>query len=97
MSSFPNIDPKFDSLSMSVQVPQEQWGEYKKWVRFYLHYCGKYRHNSADIGSISPFLDQQDLYPLHQCVVLVGRGDYRRDHAKHCRVGLPLVPVLLAL
>jgi len=58
MSSFPNTDPRFDSVLMSRQVPREQWAEYKKWVRFYLHFFGKYRHNSADISSISPFLEK---------------------------------------
>jgi len=41
-----------------VQVPREQWGEWKKWVRFYLHFCGKYRHNSIEIGSLAPFLEK---------------------------------------
>jgi len=35
-----------------------QWDEYKKWVRFYLHFCGKYQHNPADLKSLPLFTEK---------------------------------------
>jgi len=41
---------------LSINVPREQWGMYKKWARFYLHICAKYKHNPTDTKSIPLFI-----------------------------------------
>jgi len=48
MANFPNIDSKFDAILSAGKVPTEQWNDYKKWVRFYLHFCEKYVHDPKD-------------------------------------------------
>jgi hypothetical protein len=57
MGSFPSLDIRFDR-TLSEVVPREKWGEYRKWVRFYLHFCDKYGHDVADVGSLPLFLDK---------------------------------------
>jgi hypothetical protein len=37
-------------------VPREQWRNYQKWVRFYLHFCHKYCHRPADSKSLKLFI-----------------------------------------
>jgi hypothetical protein len=37
-------------------VPREQWRNYHKWVRFYLHFCHKYHHPPADAKSLPLFI-----------------------------------------
>jgi hypothetical protein len=55
MGSFPEPDSRYDALLMTTQVSRERWGEFKKWIRFYLHFCEKYRHNPADAKSLPLF------------------------------------------
>jgi len=56
MSRFPEVNPRFDEVLRSEQIPLTQWFEYRKWVRFYLHFCNKYGHQPGDPGSVSPFI-----------------------------------------
>jgi len=56
MGAFPVVDPRFDEVLRSRNVPRRRWEEHKKWVRFYLHFCGKYGHLPQDPGSIPAFL-----------------------------------------
>ena len=56
MANFPDISPRYDEILLSKKVAREQWGMYKKWARFYLHFCAKYKHNPADTKSISLFI-----------------------------------------
>jgi integron integrase len=58
MVNFPDINPRYDEILHSKKVPREQWGVYKKWARFYLHFCAKYKHNPADTKSIPLFINK---------------------------------------
>lgn len=58
MGSFPEPDSRYDGLLLSSRVPCELWGEFKKWIRFYLHFCEKYRHNPADAKSLPLFIEK---------------------------------------
>jgi integron integrase len=58
MANFPNVDQKFDTILSSKKIPPEQWNNFKKWVRFYLHFCEKYLHNPADIKSLPKFIEK---------------------------------------
>jgi integron integrase len=56
MSAFPLTDPRYDEVLAARQVPRQQWRNYQKWVRFYLHFCHKYRHRPADSMSLQLFI-----------------------------------------
>ena len=56
MSVFPATDPRYGEVLAARQVPREQWRNYQKWVRFYLHFCHKYRHRPADSKSLQLFM-----------------------------------------
>ena len=58
MAKFPDINPEYNEVLLSRKVSRTQWGEYKKWVRFYLHFCTKYRHNPADVKSLPFFIEK---------------------------------------
>lgn len=58
MSKFPDANPKYSEILLSRKVSPSQWGEYKKWVRFYLHFCSKYLHNPADVRSLPLFIEK---------------------------------------
>jgi site-specific recombinase XerD len=58
MVNFPDTNPRYHEILISRNVPREQWGMYKKWARFYLHFCAKYKHNPADTKSISLFINK---------------------------------------
>jgi Phage integrase, N-terminal SAM-like domain/Phage integrase family len=57
MSAFPAPDPRYGEVLAARQVPREHWRHYHKWVRFYLHFCHKYRHRPADAKSLPLFLE----------------------------------------
>ncbi len=42
----------------TLNVPLQQYGDHRKWVRFYLHFCDKYGHDAANVGTLSLFLDK---------------------------------------
>ena len=56
MSAFPATDLRYGEVLAAKRVPREQWRNYHKWVRFYLHFCQKYRHSPADSKSVPLFL-----------------------------------------
>jgi integron integrase len=58
MANFPNIDSEFDDVLSARKVPSEQWNDYKKWVRFYLHFCEKYHHDPKDSQTLPQFIEK---------------------------------------
>jgi len=56
MSAFPDTDTRYGEVLAARRVPREQWRNYQKWVRFYLHFCQKYRHRPADSASLQLFI-----------------------------------------
>jgi hypothetical protein len=52
MSAFPDTDTRYAEVLAARRVPREQWRNYQKWVRFYLHFCTKYRHRPAAFTSL---------------------------------------------
>jgi len=56
MSAFPATDTRYGEVLTARGVPREQWRNYHKWVRFYLHFCHKYRHRPADSKSLPLFI-----------------------------------------
>ncbi len=56
MGSFPQVDPRCCEVLTSRQVPHKEWHEHQKWVRYYIHFCNKYRHVPDDPESISLFI-----------------------------------------
>ena len=56
MSAFPDADTRYGKVLAARQVPREQWRNYHKWVRFYPHFCHKYRHRPADSKSLRLFI-----------------------------------------
>src|SRR5262245_40674202 len=56
MSAFPTPEPRYGEVLAARQVPRDQWRNYHTWVRFYLHFCQKYRHPPADSTSLELFL-----------------------------------------
>jgi Phage integrase, N-terminal SAM-like domain len=56
MSAFPAPDTRYGEVLVTRQVPRAQWRNYHKWVRFYLHFCQKYRHRPADAKSLELFI-----------------------------------------
>ena len=56
MSAFPATDTRYGEVLAARRVPREQWRNYHKWVRFYLHFCHKYRHRPADSKSLPLFI-----------------------------------------
>jgi integron integrase len=58
MANFPNIDLKYDAVLSLNKIPPEQWNDYKKWLRFYLHFCEKYRHDPKDSKTLPQFIEK---------------------------------------
>ncbi|MDL1976715.1 MAG: hypothetical protein LWX52_01205 [Deltaproteobacteria bacterium] len=56
MGSFPQVDLRYGKVLAARQVPREEWREHQKWVRYYLHFCNKYRHVPDDPESIPFFI-----------------------------------------
>ena len=52
MGAFPTVGLEYDEALRSVGVAAERWPECRKWVRFYLHFCGKYGQEVAAPGSL---------------------------------------------
>jgi integron integrase len=49
---------KFERCLMAEGVAENEWGEHRKWLRYYLDFCHKYKHGYADAGSLEPFLEK---------------------------------------
>jgi hypothetical protein len=56
MSPFPATDPRYREVLTARQVPRAHWRNDHTWVRFYRHFCQKYRHRPADSKSLPLFL-----------------------------------------
>lgn len=56
MNKFPEVNARYDQVLRSQNVPQQRWSEYQKWVRYYLHFCGKYGHPPTDLGTMPLFI-----------------------------------------
>ncbi len=52
----PDILTRFDALLTKRAVPSDQHNFYKKWLRYYLDFCGKYRHPDLSPKSLTQFL-----------------------------------------
>jgi len=48
----------YDVILIQKQVPIQQRGAYKKWLRFYLDFCNKYNFNTRKSVSLSAFIDK---------------------------------------
>jgi integron integrase len=76
MSAFPAPDPRYGEVLAARQVPRDQWRNYHKWVRFYLHFCQKYRHNPTESKSLQLFMGK-----------LASKGQTAAQRAQaHCAV-----------
>ncbi len=86
MSAFPDTDTRYAEVLAARRVPREQWRNYHKWVRFYLHCCLKYRHRPADSKSLQLFVGAYStpkLPPIPQECCHPTRGlELRRRRAK---------------
>ncbi len=59
MLSLPKaIISAYDAILIQKQVPIQQRGAYKKWLRFYLDFCDKYNFNTSKSVSLSAFIDK---------------------------------------
>jgi hypothetical protein len=56
MAGFPQVDRGYDSILASAKIPQALCGDYRKWIRFYLHFCTKYGHDPAIAASLPQFI-----------------------------------------
>ena len=52
----PDILTRFDALLTKRAVPSDQHNFYKKWLRYYLDFCGKYLHPDSSPKSLTQFL-----------------------------------------
>ena len=49
---------KFDRYLAAADIPRHEHANYRKWLRFYLDFCSKYRHEYANADSVPPFLEK---------------------------------------
>jgi hypothetical protein len=70
MKTFPDIKLKFGEFLNTNNIPQSYHYYYQKWLRYYLDFCIKYKHNSKDNRSIKPFLNKlkQKKQTTTQCI-----------------------------
>ena len=52
----PEVWAAFEQRMDEARVPTPERSDYRKWVRFYFHFCDKYGHPPAAAGSRGPFL-----------------------------------------
>ena len=76
MSAFPDTETRYGEVLAARRVPRAQWRNYHKWVRFYLHFCQKYRHHPTEAKSLELFLGK-----------LASKGQTAAQQAQaHCAV-----------
>ncbi|MDY6825042.1 MAG: tyrosine-type recombinase/integrase [Thermodesulfobacteriota bacterium] len=68
---------KFDRLLINSDIPPGEYPGCRKWLRFYLDFCKKYRHGYADPASLALFAEKlksknQDSFHLDQARAAVG-------------------------
>ena len=52
----PEVGAAFERRMDEARVSRPERSDYRKWVRFYFHFCDKYGHPAAAAGSRGPFL-----------------------------------------
>ena len=52
------LEASFRQQMAQARVPDAEWGDYLKWLRFYLDFCGKYGHEPAEPESLPEFLQK---------------------------------------
>ncbi len=48
----------YDAQSVQKEIPKHFRFYYKKWLRYYLDFCLKYHHKTANKGSFAPFVQK---------------------------------------
>jgi integron integrase len=54
----PALLKKYDRLLVNSGVPANEYGFYKKWLRYYLDFCKKYGHGFSDHQSLPLFINK---------------------------------------
>ena len=52
MSAFPTPEARYGEVLAAKGVPRAHWRNSHTWVRFYRHFCQKYRPRPADAKSL---------------------------------------------
>jgi hypothetical protein len=75
MSAFPDTDTRYGEVLAARRVPRDQWRNDQKWVRFYLHFCQKYRHHPADSTSLQLFIGKLVPRPGQTHLIFSGTAE----------------------
>ncbi len=59
-----DVKSKFDAVLSNKTIPDKYHNYYRKWLRYYLDFCQKYRHPDSKKESLSHFLKK--LQEKHQ-------------------------------
>jgi hypothetical protein len=51
-----NIRVPYDALLVRKQIPRSSLQNYRKWLRYYLDFCDKYKFNQFEKNSATSFL-----------------------------------------
>ena len=54
----PELLSAFNAVLKRNEVPAGIYGQYHKWLRFYLDFCMKYHHPPRDSDSLEPFMQK---------------------------------------
>jgi hypothetical protein len=54
----PAIEEQFRERLDAVLIPVNLHGPYRKWLRCYLDFCDKYRHESRERSSLTSFIEK---------------------------------------
>ena len=49
---------RFEAAMAAAEVAVQEWWYYRKWLRYYLDFCGKYGRPPAEETSLGPFLEK---------------------------------------
>jgi len=49
---------RFEAAMAAAEVAVQERGYYRKWLRYYLDFCGKYGRGAAEEASLEPFLEK---------------------------------------
>jgi Phage integrase, N-terminal SAM-like domain len=63
------LQSRFENKMRDEGVPNRRWWRYKKWLRYYLDFCQKYRFPAAHAESLQPFLrklEEKKQTPIQQ-------------------------------
>lgn len=103
-----NISPKasknFEKQLQTNHVPEKYWPYYKKWLRYYLHFCNKYHFPCSERSSLVPFLEKLNekkqpeiwLKQAHHAVVVFlsmnRKADFSAENSGGPAAGAPRQP-----